>query len=89
MREQVNGVYSLYLHSSDPRASNSLKIKLGSFNVNFMEGSSEGNNLRVRDDYRLFDIINNYFPPEEPEKGAAVPLAFCGVLLAFFGRFLG
>jgi hypothetical protein len=30
----------------------------------------------MRDDYKLLDKITNYFPPEEPEKGAIIPLIF-------------
>ena len=29
----------------------------------------------------MLDKITNYFPPEEPEKGALVPLVFAGLIV--------
>lgn len=52
--------------------------------MQFNEGSSDNNNVGIRSDYTMYDKITNYFPPEEQEKGATVPLAFSG-LIAFIG----
>ena len=50
-------------------------------------GSEENDNTRVREDYRLYETITNYFPPEDPPKSGLVPLVACGVLAVLFLRF--
>ena len=86
--QQINGDYKLFIHAQDPRAANTFSKYLGTLQINFNEGTTEATNSGVRDDYRLLETITNYFPPEEPAKGAAIPLAFCAALLCLLGFFL-
>ena len=53
---------------------------MGIIQINFNEGSQDGNNQGIRDDYQLYDKITNYFPPEPEAKSPIIPLAFCGLL---------
>lgn len=62
-------------------------MNLGVLQINFNEGTLDAVNDGVRADYKLYDIITNYFPPEEPAKSPAVPIAFSVILLAAFGRY--
>jgi hypothetical protein len=89
MPEKINGNYRMTLFVEDPRAEQPLHHDLGVFQVNFVDGNSEGDNLRVREDFKLLDEITNYFPPEEPQKQPTVPLAFSGVLVVMFLIFVG
>lgn len=84
MKEQINGDYSLKVHVEDPRAAKPFVKDLGTFQVNFNEGSQDGTNLGIRDDYVLYDLITNYFPPEPPAQSPIIPLAFSGLLLFMF-----
>ena len=77
------------LHIDDSRAVESKNMDLGVFQVNFNEGSLEADNLGVRSDFKLLDVITNYFPPEEESKGSVVPFAFCGILGLLFFNFFG
>jgi hypothetical protein len=52
--------------------------------VNFNEGSNEASNFGVRDDFKLFDKITNYFPPEPPAKSSIVPLLSSAFLVFLF-----
>ena len=88
MPEQINGDYKLFLHVQDPRAINTFSRELGTLQINFNEGATETTNHGVRDDYKLLDKITNYFPPEEPPKGAAIPLAFTVVIIGLFLYFV-
>mmetsp|Transcript_17492 Transcript_17492/g.29448 ORF Transcript_17492/g.29448 Transcript_17492/m.29448 type:complete len:173 (+) Transcript_17492:1693-2211(+) len=89
MTERINGEYEVTLHIEDPRVESPMVVKLGQLTVSFDEGTTEGSNLGIREDFRLFEQIINYFPPEEPAKGALVPLVFCGMLATLFLYFLG
>jgi hypothetical protein len=80
MREQVNGDYKLLAHVEDPRADKPYVKDLGTFQINFNEGSLDNDNFGIREDFKLYDKITNYFPPEEPAKGALIPLVFSGIL---------
>lgn len=79
----------MVVHIDDPRAVQAHKFDLGILYVNFNEGSAEGSNSRVRDDYRLLDKITNYFPPEEPEKGSLIPLVFSVGIVTLFLYYVG
>lgn len=79
----------MVVHIDDPRAVKAHKFDLGILYVNFNEGSAEGSNSRVRDDYRLLDKITNYFPPEEPEKGSLIPLVFSVGIVSLFLYYVG
>ena len=54
--------------------------------IDFDEGSLDREYNMVREDYKLYDIITNYFPPEPEAKGATIPLVFSGLLT--FGLFV-
>lgn len=72
---------------ADARALNTVTVDMGTFQINFNEGSSEGDNSGLRDDYQLLDKITNYFPEEQEEKAPFVPLVFSaliGSLLLFY-----
>jgi len=87
MPEQINGDYKLYLHVQDPRSVNTFEKELGILQINFNEGSTETRYTGIRDDYKLLDQITNYFPPEEAEKGAIIPIVFSvaiSALLLYF-----
>jgi len=72
-------------HVQDPRAVKAYVKDLGTVQINFNEGSLDNENFGIREDYRLYDKITNYFPPEEPEKAALIPLVFSALLgLLFF-----
>lgn len=72
-------------HVQDPRAVKSFVKDLGTVQILFNEGSLDNENFGIREDYRLYDKITNYFPPEEPEKAALIPLVFSALLgLVFF-----
>ena len=86
---QINGDYKMVVHISDPRALNTHKFDLGVLYVNFNDGKTEGTNSGVREDYKLLEKITNYFPPEEPEKGATVPLVFTVVIVSLFFYYMG
>jgi len=77
------------LHIEDSRAIEPKSIDLGVFQVNFNEGSLDASNLGIRDDFKLLDIITNYFPPEEEGKGPLIPMAFCGILGVLFFIYFG
>lgn len=87
MPQQINGDYKLFVHVQDPRSVNTFEKELGTLQLNFNEGSTESRYTGVRDDYKLLDIITNYFPPEETEKGSVIPLIFaaaiCSLLVYF------
>lgn len=85
----INGDYKIVAHIEDPRAIKSHKFDVGVLYVNFDEGSNEGTNFGVREDYKLLEKITNYFPPEEPEKGATVPLVFTGAIVCLFLYYVG
>jgi hypothetical protein len=57
--------------------------------VNFQDGSVEATNFGVRDDFKLLDKITNYFPPEEEQKGALIPLIFSAIVVGLFLNFVG
>ena len=61
---------------------------LGSLNINYNEGSTETNNSGIRDDFKLYEKITNYFPPEEPSKGALIPLVFTSTIGLLFIMFV-
>lgn len=86
--EQINGDYKLTIKVEDPRAINSYQIELGKFQVNFNDGTSDGDNLGLRSDYKLLDIITNYFPPEEADKSPIIPLIFSVVIGSLFFYFV-
>jgi len=71
----------------DPRAEAAVVKNLGSFQINFNEGSQEGTNIGVRDDYQLYETITNYFPPEPKDPSPVFPLAFTGLILFMFALF--
>ena len=79
----------MVVHIDDPRALNVHKFDLGILYVNFNEGSNEGTNFGIREDYKLLDKITNYFAPEEPEKSPIVPLAFTVVIISLFLYYVG
>ena len=87
MKEQINGDYNLLLHIDDPRAKEPVVKNLGSFQINFNEGSQDGTNLGVRDDYQLYETITNYFPPEPKAASPIFPMAFTGIILLMFTLF--
>merc|ERR1719329_55375 len=66
---------------------NAVVKNLGSFQINFNEGSQEGTNLGVREDYQLYETITNYFPPEPKAASPIFPLAFTGLILLMFAVF--
>jgi|TARA_B110000285_G_C15108125_1_gene609271 hypothetical protein len=72
----------------DPRAKNSFEQVLGTLQINFNEGSNENTNTGIREDYTMYPVITNYFPPEEPPRGAFIPLLFAGALVGLFSLFL-
>jgi len=88
MPEQINGDYKLYMHVQDQRSVNAFEKELGILQINFNEGSTETRYTGIRDDYKLLDKITNYFPPEEAEKGAIIPLVFTVVISALFLYFV-
>ena len=87
MKEQINGDYNLQLHVSDPRADKPIKKKLGVFQINFNEGSQEGTNMGIREDYQLYETITNYFPPEPEAPSPVFPMAFTALILLMFSMF--
>lgn len=89
IKEMINGDYKMVVHIDDPRALKPFKFDLGVLYVNFNEGTNEATNDRVREDYKLLDKITNYFPPEEPPKGAAIPLVFTIMMVALFLYYVG
>lgn len=89
IRPAINGDYKLSLHVEDPRAVNKIDLELGSLIVNFHDGSVEATNFGVREDFKLLDLITNYFPPEEEQKGALIPMIFTAIVIGFFLRFVG
>ena len=62
---------------------------MGVLSITFNDGSIEATNFGVREDFKLLDKITNYFPPEEVEKGAMIPLVFSGILGFLFLKFVG
>lgn len=88
MSDKVNGIYKVSVVAEDPRTSESFTQVLGNLHINFNEGSTETNNSGERDDFKLYDTITNYFPPEEPEKSAIIPLAFSGMIVFLFVMYL-
>jgi hypothetical protein len=88
MIDQVNGNYKLSVVAEDPRSEESFTQVLGDLQINFNEGSSETTNTGERDDFKLYDKITNYFPPEEKSKGALIPLGFTGVIVFMFFIFV-
>lgn len=86
--QQINGDYKVFAHAEDPRAAKTFSKDLGTLQINFNEGTTEATNDGVRDDYKLLDVITNYFPPEEAGKGAAIPLAFSAALVGLLGHFV-
>jgi hypothetical protein len=52
--------------------------------VNFIEGSNEATNFGVREDFKLYDKITNYFPPEPPTKSSIIPLLSSAFLVFMF-----
>ena len=84
MPQRINGEYKVVLHVADPRVDEPLVKELGVLQIDFNEGSHDRVYDNVRDDYRLYDHITNYFPPEPEAKGAAIPLLFSGILVAGF-----
>jgi hypothetical protein len=44
--------------------------------------------LGVRQDYKLFENIVNYFPPSEAPKQPTIPLVFCGILVILVVTFI-
>ena len=76
------------MHVTDPRAIAPIEKDLGVFQVNFNEGSNEASNFGIRDDYRLYDKIVNYFPPEPPAKSSLIPLISSGVIVIMFLAFV-
>jgi len=89
MPQRVNGDYEVVLHVEDPRAEASFTKSLGKLNVDFNEGSGDREYDNIREDYRLYDKIVNYFPPEPEAKEGMVPLVFSGVLLVGLLSFIG
>lgn len=87
MKEQINGDYSLKVHVEDPRAAKPFVKDLGTFQINFNEGSQDGTNLGTREDYQLYETITNYFPPEPEPTSPFIPLAFSGLLGFMFFLF--
>ena len=77
---KINGDYKLQVHCEDPRSINKVVVDLGTLQINFNEGTNEALNDGMREDFKMYDKIVNYFPPEEPEKGAFIPLVFSGAL---------
>lgn len=75
------------VHVEDPRAVKSFVKDLGTLQINFNEGSQEGTNMGIRDDYTLYEKITNYFPPEPEPTSPIIPLAFCGLLGFMFFMF--
>lgn len=84
MKEQINGDYNMVLHVNDPRADKALEKKLGVLQINFNEGSQEGTNMGIREDYQLYETIINYFPPEPEAPSPVFPMAFTGLILLMF-----
>lgn len=78
---KINGDYKVVVHCEDPRSLNKVSVDLGILQINFNEGSNEAINDGMREDHKMYDKIVNYFPPEEPEKGAFIPLAFSGAIV--------
>lgn len=89
IQDKINGDYNLKIVVEDPRAINRFSKDLGTLQVNFNEGSNDANNSGIREDYILFPRITNYFPPEEPPKGAFIPLVFSGIIAACFVTYFG
>ena len=85
----INGDYKVVAHIEDPRALKPHKFDVGILYVNFNEGSFEGSNFGVREDYKLLEKITNYFPPAEPEKGTTVPLVFTVAIISLFLYYVG
>lgn len=84
MPQRINGDYNVVLHVTDPRVDEPLVKELGNVQIDFNEGSHDRVYDNVRDDYRLYDHITNYFPPEPEAKGATIPLIFSGILVVGF-----
>jgi hypothetical protein len=84
IQDKINGDYNLKIVVEDMRAVNSFTKDLGTLQINFNEGSNDANNSGLREDYVLFPTITNYFPPEEPPKGAFIPLVFSGIIAVGF-----
>ena len=88
MPEKVNGDYQLSVVAEDPRSAQRYDQVVGTLNINFAEGSSETDNSGIRDDFKLYDKITNYFPPEEPPKGALIPFVFTSAIGLLFLMFV-
>lgn len=68
------------LHIQDPRM-DSYSKKLGSFTVDFNEGSHSRIYDGQRDDYKMYEKITNYFPPEPEPMSPVIPMAFSGLMV--------
>ena len=89
MPQRINGDYELTLHVEDPRADEPLVRDLGKLTVDFNEGSMDRTYDSMREDYKMYDKIVNYFPPEPPAKGATIPLFFSALLVGGLLVFIG
>ena len=49
--------------------------------IDFNEGSAERIYDGIRDDYKMYDTITNYFPPEPEPMSPVIPLAFSGLIV--------
>lgn len=89
VKPAINGDYKFILHVEDSRAVNKIDQNLGTLSINFDDGSVEATNFGIREDFKLLDKITNYFPPEEKQKGAMIPMAFSAVIVGLFLHFMG
>jgi len=88
LKERANGEYTLTVVSSDSRAPEQQFLKMKSITIDLLEGSTENSNHGIREDFKLFDKIDNYFPPEEEETLFMMPMIGSGILVVLFGYFL-
>lgn len=80
LTHKINGEYKMTLHIEDPRIESYTK-DLGSLTIDFNEGSHERVYDGVRDDYKMYDTITNYFPPEPEPMAPVIPMAFSGLMV--------
>jgi hypothetical protein len=85
--ERVNGDYKLELHAHDFNTNRHAMNALETIKVDFIDGSSNRNNLEGRADFKLYGKIVNIFDEEPAQKSALIPTIFAGLIGVFFVQF--
>jgi|DEB0MinimDraft_12_1074336.scaffolds.fasta_scaffold49049_1 hypothetical protein len=84
IKEKINGKYVMTVHCEDSRANNVAFTEENPIEIIIEGGNEDNQNDGIREDFKLFEIITNYFPPEEEQKGFLIPAIFAGALGLLF-----